>query len=151
MRFFCFCLALIVLSACSPKPEQRGTAVKFTEVCSGKYWVKPIGQAMFKGERIAFPGHLYFSGGLQTDSILLDLYETSDKKGKRILVSVPVNGEKNGIDALPKESKQSDLRIYTNSGDVLGAGDRVIIHGEHIGDDSRAPACLFNTFIIEKG
>lgn len=145
-----FWVLFVLLFATACKQEARGKVVEFKEVCSGKYWAKEQ-RGDFKGERIAFPGFFKFSTGLQTDTILLDLYENPEKTGKHITVSVRVHGGKNGIDPLPKEVKQSDIKIHANGGETLSVADRVIVHGEHIASAGDEQSCLFKAHILEKG
>jgi hypothetical protein len=142
-------LLLVLLLNC--KEEPKGKPVAFSEACNGKYWAKEV-KGLYEGERIAFPGYLSLSGmELQTDTINLDLHEKPDRLGKKIVVSVRVNGGKNGIDKLGKVFKEGDLKIHVASGETLGSNDKVIIHGEHIGDSLGNPLCLFKAKIIEKG
>ncbi len=145
-----FCL-LITLSLSQCKEEPKGKPVAFAEACGGKYWAKEV-KGLYEGERIAIPGYLSVSGMLlQNDTINLDLYETPDRKGKLITVSVRTHGGKNAIDKLAKTYQEGDLKIHTATGETLGSKDKVVIHAEHIGSPLGEPSCLFKAFIIEKG
>lgn len=143
-------LWIVFLNSCKEKPVTPGKQVSFREACAGKYWSKEE-KGLFVGERIAFPGFFKFSTGLQTDTILLELYETAQRTGKPITVSVRVSGEKNGIDPLPREVRQADIRIHTNGGEVLGVDDRIVVHAEHIGSPGDEQSCLFKAVMLEKG
>lgn len=144
-------LFAITFFALSCKEEPKGQLVTFAEACGGKYWAK-LEKGLYKGERIAFPGYLSVEGmAMQSDTLILDLHDNADRKGKAISVSVRTHGGKNGIDKLKKTYTPGDLKIHTATGETLGSKDKVIIHGEHIGSPSPEQSCLFKAFIIEKG
>jgi len=141
---------LIAVGAVACKPQARGQKVTFAEACNGNYYSKRI-NGEYIGPRIAFPGYISLSGmGLQSDTLLVELYETKAKKGKPIRVSLYTHGGKSSIDKLPSRYKPSDLKINVESGEVLTSEDKVIVHGEHIGGPGEA-LCLFKIFVIEKG
>lgn len=141
-------LAALVNVAC--KPQARGQKVSFAEACNGTYYSKRI-NGEYIGPRIAFPGYISLSGmGLQSDTLLVELYETPGKKGNPIRVRLYTHGGKNSINKLPAKYTPSDLKINVETGEVLTSHDKVIVHGEHIGGPGE-PMCLFKVFVIEKG
>lgn len=143
-------LLLIAVHAVACKPQARGQKVTFAEACNGNYFSQRV-KGDYVGPRIAFPGYISLSGmGLQSDTLMVELYETPAKKGKPIRVSLYTHGGKNSINKLPSRYKPSDLKINVETGEVLTSEDRVIVHGEHIGGPGE-PLCLFKVFVIEKG
>lgn len=141
---------LAVLATVACKPQARGQKVTFSEACNGNYFSQRV-KGEYIGPRIAFPGYISLSGmGLQSDTLMVELYETPAKKGKPIRVSLYTHGGKNSINKLPSRYKPSDLKINVETGEVLTSEDKVIVHGEHIGGPGE-PLCLFKVFVIEKG
>ena len=97
------------------------------------------------GKNISIEGYLSLQNlmSLQSNTIMVNLFEEKEAKGKSISVSFPVGEKENQMESLPDSYKVEDLKVHTNLKEIVGPNDKVRIHGIRLGSS------LDNTIYVQ--
>ena len=83
------------------------------------------------GDKICFEGYLSLPEVLLSGlSCEVYAFNQETSPGKRINFAITVGESPNQIYKLPKTYSQSDLKIVTNNGKLVGFGEKVILTGK---------------------
>lgn len=121
MKNVLFALTLLLSGCSSPPPP--ATPVKWTDYNA---------QAN-NDKQISLEGYLRLPvTALVNDTMLVELHENSDAKGKPISVSLKVGSSKNQIEKPPEKYSQSDMKVHANDGNLVDANQKVRVAGKFI-------------------
>lgn len=138
-------LPLFVLVACGGGNEEgKKTIVDFIKEASDKSQEskKPIEKSiqdvfsgdydryqviLFEGYIGAIPSSITWSGGKMSVRIFERRNQTG---GDYLSLDMPLGESENNVHQLPEEYKQSDLKVVTDDGKILGVGDKVRIKAD---------------------
>lgn len=133
-------------------PPQPGTPVTFDDFCDPKYDLPSDALADAPLPRMTIDGYLVppsmFS--LCSDTCSFDLAEQPDGSGRSIRYSVRVGSSNNQLARLPERFESSDFKLKTNSGDILGFGDKVRLTGQRLGNSAENSCQLYKVDLVEK-
>lgn len=67
---------------------------------------------------------------MMSNTMMLDVYQNPNRSGVQLKASFSVGTRKNQVARLERNYKESDLKIESNSGLMLGNGSKVLIEGD---------------------
>jgi len=140
MKFPSFCALILAggLCACSspPPPATPQTFANFNTKANDQ-------------KQISLEGYLRLPvSTLVSDTMLLDLYETSDAKGKPVSVSIYIGNSANRVEKPPKDYTSKDLKVHANDGSLVDPQQKVRVAGKMI--YSKDASILFMPVDIQK-
>lgn len=135
-KHFKFLFVLLVASAtfCTQEKLEPGIPVSFDSIQSDEF--EPVMEKGLEvGKHVSIEGYLGLQDimSLQSDTIMVNLFEDSEKKGQKISISFPVGSNENQMEGLPDTYKEDDLKVHTNLKEIVGTKDKVRIHGTRLG------------------
>jgi hypothetical protein len=132
-----FALAVTVMGCSSPPPPATPMTFENFNV-----------QANHE-KQISLEGYLRLPvTTLVSDTMLVELYEKVEGKGKFVPVSLYIGSGANQVEKPPKDYSDKDLKVHANDGTLLGLQDKVRVSGKLI--YSPSSAILFKPVQIEK-
>lgn len=100
-------------------------------------------------KQISLEGYLRLPTiAMVSDTMLLDLLENSDGKGKNVPVSVRIGSAANQVEKPPKDYTSKDLKVHANDGSLIEANQKVRVSGRLI--YSPSSTILFAPVDIQK-
>jgi hypothetical protein len=144
LYIFLLVLSTTSITFCTQEKLEPGISVNFESIQSQEY--EPvIEKGLSVGKNISIEGYLSLQNlmSLQSNTIMVNLFEEKEAKGKSISVSFPVGEEENQMESLPDSYKVEDLKVHTNLKEIVGPNDKVRIHGIRLGSS------LDNTIYVQ--
>lgn len=100
-------------------------------------------------KQISLEGYLRLPvTAMVSDTMLLDLFENSDGKGKPVPVSLRIGSSANSVEKPPKDYTDKDLKVHANDGSLIEANQKVRVSGKLI--YSPSSSILFAPVDIQK-
>lgn len=65
-----------------------------------------------------------------SDTMLIELHEQADGKGKHVNFDVPIGTGANQLEKPPSRYKKEDLKLHASDGTVVGPDDKIRVSGE---------------------
>jgi len=113
-KSFLIALALLLWGCSSPPPPA-------TPMQWDNFNVQSNGD-----KQISLEGYMKLpSAALISDTMLVELYEKPEGKGKMVPVSLRIGSSANQVEKPPKDYKDSDLKLHANDGSMVGLSDKV--------------------------
>lgn len=100
-------------------------------------------------KQISLEGYLRLPvTALVSDTMLLDLLETTDSKAKGVPVSLYIGSSANQVEKPPKDYTEKDLKVHANDGSLIEPNQKVRVSGKLI--YSPSASILFKPVDIQK-
>lgn len=100
-------------------------------------------------KQISLEGYLRLpAAAMISDTMLLDLNENPDGKGKSVSVSIYLGSSANQVEKPPKDYSDKDLKVHANDGSLVGPDQKVRVAGKLI--FSPSSSILFKPVDIQK-
>ena len=100
-------------------------------------------------KQISLEGYLRLpAAAMVNDTMLLDLVEAPDSKGKPASVSLYVGTGANQVEKPPKSYTDKDLKVHANDGSLVDSGQKVRVSAKLIYDPSAS--ILYKPVDIQK-
>ena len=144
LSIFLVVLSISNIAFCTQEKLEPGTPVTFDSIQAQEY--EPvIEKGLSIGKNISIEGYLALQEtmSLQSNTIMVNLFEEKEKKGKSTSVSFLVGQKENQMESLPDSYKEEDLKVYTNLKEIVGPNDKIRVHGIRLGSSQD------NTIYIE--
>jgi len=114
-------LFCVLLAGCGDSgPPTRGTPVSFADVCGKAY----------DGKRVMLEGFLRFPSEFKSDEVTVMLRLKPDPETPDVVgVSAKLGNAVNNVELPPSSFRNSDLKLHTSDGQVVGYQDKVRVSG----------------------
>lgn len=100
-------------------------------------------------KQISLEGYLRLPvTALVSDTMLLDLHETTEPKSKSVPVSLYIGSSANQVEKPPKDYADKDLKVHANDGSLIDPQQKVRVSGKLI--YSPSSSILFKPVDIQK-
>ena len=100
-------------------------------------------------KQISLEGYLRLPvSALVSDTMLIDLYETPDGKGKPVPVSMNIGSGANSVEKPPKDYTEKDLKVHANDGSLVEPQQKVRVSGKLV--YSPSASILYRPIDIQK-
>ena len=100
-------------------------------------------------KQISLEGYLRLPAAtMVSDTMLLDLNETPDGKGKSVSVTMRVGSSANQVEKPPKDYTDKDLKVHANDGSLVEPQQKVRVAGKLI--FSTSSSILYKPIDIQK-
>jgi hypothetical protein len=129
-----------------PKP---GTPVTFETVCDEKF-DSTMEQGLSVTKRVTLEGYLGAPRMMFcSDTCNLDLHPTAARDGRSISIAIKIGGDENQMDELPKDFSDSDVKVHTKDGKVIGVGGKLRVTGGRLGTKKEKACQITGVDLIE--
>lgn len=82
-------------------------------------------------KQISLEGYMRLPvAAMVSDTMLVDLYDNPDGKGKAVPVSIYVGSGKNQVEKPPKDYTDKDFKLHANDGSLVTMKDKVRVSGK---------------------
>lgn len=100
-------------------------------------------------KQISLEGYVRLpAAALVSDTMLVELYEHEDGKGKPLSFSVRIGSGANQVEKPPKDYKENDLKLHANDGSLVGLQEKVRVEGKLV--FSPSSSILFAPINVQK-
>jgi hypothetical protein len=122
----------ILLSAgCYKKDQQPLEQATFETVCTDKYAPFYDERKYSRFHHVAFTGYLATPKSVMVSNTMsVYVYGKPNREGEKILASFRVGSRDNHVERLKSGYKESDMKIKSDTGAILGDGSKVTIEGD---------------------
>ncbi|NBP59048.1 hypothetical protein EBU71_21365, partial [bacterium] len=134
LPIFLLISSVLITTFCTQEKLEPGIPVNFDSIQAQEY--EPVMEkGLSVGKNISIEGYLSLQNlmSLQSNTIMVNLFEEKESKGKSVSVSLPVGEKENQMEGLPNPYKEEDLKVHTNLKEIVGPNDKVRIHGIRLG------------------
>ncbi len=121
----------LMAGGCWKREQQPLEATVIEKVCTEAFAPFYDAKKHSRFHHVSFAGYLATPKSVMiTNTMFVDVYQSPNRAGVQLKASFPVGTRKNFVARLEKNYKESDLRIESNSGVMLGNGSKVLIEGD---------------------
>lgn len=125
-------LALSLFSAgCWKREQQPLESTVIEKVCTEAFAPFYDEKKHSRFHHVSFTGYLATpKSAMISSTMFVEVYQKPNRAGVHVLSSFSVGTRKNQVARLERSYKESDLKIESNNGVMLGNGSKVLIEGD---------------------
>jgi hypothetical protein len=132
-RIFHVCILAATLFAvgCWKREQQPLEPTVIEKVCTDAFGPFYDEKKHSRFHHVSFTGYLATPKSvMMSNTMFVDVYEKPNRGGVLVRSSFSIGSRKNQVARLERNYKESDLKIESNSGVMLGNGSKVLIEGD---------------------
>lgn len=127
----CLLMATLLAAGCWKRDQQPLEATVIEKVCTEAFGPFYDAKKHARYHHVSFTGYLATpKSAMISKTMFVDVYQKPNREGVMVKSSFSVGTRKNQVERLEKSFKESDLKIESNSGVMLGNGSKVQIEGD---------------------
>lgn len=130
-------LAVIVLgcslfaSGCYKRDQQPLEQTTLEKACTDAFGPFYDERKHSRFHHVAFSGYLATpKSAMISNTMFIEVYEKPNRTGEKLLASFSVGSRDNYVARLKDNYKESDLKVKSDTGEILGNGSKVVIQGD---------------------
>lgn len=148
MRYVVLFAAGLALIGCKTEPKP-GEAVTFETVCDPRF-DPTMDQGLSVTKRVTLEGYLGAPKMMMcSDTCSMNLYPTPAREGSMLSISLKVGDDENQMEELPKSFSETDVKVRTKDGKVLGVGAKIRVTGGRLGSKQDKSCQIIEIDLIE--
>lgn len=124
-------LLLLMASGCYKKDQQPLEHTTIDKVCTEAFHPFYDERKYSKFHHVDFVGYLATpKSAMISNTMFVEVFEKPNREGVKLLASFHVGSRDNYVERLKSGYKESDLKIKSDTGAILGNGSKVTIEGD---------------------
>ena len=141
-------VGILSFTYCENPKLEPGQPVDFDSIQKEEFEPK-MEQGLEVGKNISIEGYLGLKESMSfvSSTIQVNLYEQKERQGKKISVSISIGDKANQIQSLPDSYKFDDLKVKSNTNEIISPTDKVRVHGMRMGSASDDTIYIETTYI----
>ncbi len=121
----------LLSAGCYKKHQQPLEQATFETVCTDKFAPFYDEKKYARFHHVAFTGYLATPKSVMiSNTMMVYVYGKPNREGEKIFASFRVGSRDNHVEKLQSDYKESDMKIKSDTGAILGNGSKVTIEGD---------------------